>query len=287
MDNARGDVPREWYRDEGHVGYDVDGRKIVKQKWDDSIEHLIRLTDDLSYWRNVFDEKGEKELVVSKSQLELFRRLRTSIIPVKDIHSDEVRLEIGSSDHFQTIQVPKRRFIPSKWEAKLVLRIMRGLRRKASIQLLENSPADNQKLIWIEEENRTSERNDGRACLPAPKVKLPTNIDSYNPPPEYDCAEVVKSIGHSVVQKIDLGSQVALRAVPSYSDFVTERFQRCLDLYLCPRVLRTRLNFQQSDILPSLPTTKELKPFPSLQSLPFFGHSTKSSRLLYTFLGNG
>ena len=68
MDNARGDVPREWYRDEGHVGYDVDGRKIVKQKWDDSIEHLIRLTDDLSYWRNVFDEKGGKELVVSKSQ---------------------------------------------------------------------------------------------------------------------------------------------------------------------------------------------------------------------------
>mmetsp|Transcript_14063 Transcript_14063/g.50498 ORF Transcript_14063/g.50498 Transcript_14063/m.50498 type:complete len:489 (+) Transcript_14063:671-2137(+) len=160
-------------------------------------------------------------------------------------------------------------------EAKLVLRIMRGLRRKASIQLLENSPADNQKLIWIEEQNRTSERNDGRACLPAPKVKLPTNIDSYNPPPEYDCAEVVKSIGHSVVQKIDLGSQVALRAVPSYSDFVTERFQRCLDLYLCPRVLRTRLNFQQSDILPSLPTTKELKPFPSLQSLTFFGHSDK------------
>ena len=49
--------------------------------------------------------------------------------------------------------------------------------------------------------------------MPAPKVKLPTNIDSYNPPPEYDCAEVVKSIGHSVVQKIDLGSQVALRAV--------------------------------------------------------------------------
>jgi hypothetical protein len=91
---------------------------------------------------------------------------------------------------------------------------MRGLRRKASIQLLENSPADNQKLIVFEEQNRTSERNDGRACLPAPKVKLPTNIDSYNPPPEYDCAEVVKSIGHSVVQKIDLGSQVALRAVP-------------------------------------------------------------------------
>jgi hypothetical protein len=105
MDNARGDVPREWYRDEGHVGYDVDGRKIVKQKWDDSIEHLIRLTDDLSYWRNVFDEKGEKELVVSKSQLELFRRLRTSIIPVKDIHSDEVQPPITNKNNIKVKQV--------------------------------------------------------------------------------------------------------------------------------------------------------------------------------------
>ena len=28
----------------------------------------------------------------------------------------------------------------------------------------------------------------------------------------------------------------SLRAVPAYADFVKERFERCLDLYLCPRV---------------------------------------------------
>lgn len=28
----------------------------------------------------------------------------------------------------------------------------------------------------------------------------------------------------------------SLRAVPMYSDFIKEQFERCLDLYLCPRV---------------------------------------------------
>jgi hypothetical protein len=28
----------------------------------------------------------------------------------------------------------------------------------------------------------------------------------------------------------------SLRAVPMYADFVKEQFERCLDLYLCPRV---------------------------------------------------
>lgn len=32
----------------------------------------------------------------------------------------------------------------------------------------------------------------------------------------------------------------SLRAVPAYTDFIKERFERCLDLYLCPRVRRKR-----------------------------------------------
>jgi ribosome biogenesis protein ERB1 len=32
----------------------------------------------------------------------------------------------------------------------------------------------------------------------------------------------------------------SLRAVPAYGDFIKERFERCLDLYLCPRVRRKR-----------------------------------------------
>lgn len=33
----------------------------------------------------------------------------------------------------------------------------------------------------------------------------------------------------------------SLRLVPAYSSFVKERFERCLDLYLCPRQQQTRV----------------------------------------------
>ena len=73
------------------------------------------------------------------------------------------------------------------------------------------------------------------------------------------------------------------------------RFQRCLDLYLCPRVAKNRLKIQPNEILPPLPSpqvlhnlflhffsrcawnafcyAQELKPFPSLRCLKYMGHT--------------
>ena len=31
MENTIGDVPIQWFRDEEHIGYDADGRKILKR----------------------------------------------------------------------------------------------------------------------------------------------------------------------------------------------------------------------------------------------------------------
>jgi len=44
---------------------------------------------------------------------------------------------------------------------------------------------------------------------------------------------------HFLPQKYD-----SLREVPSYARFVQERFQRCLDLYLCPRGRKMRVSRQ-------------------------------------------
>lgn len=41
---------------------------------------------------------------------------------------------------------------------------------------------------------------------------------------------------HFVPQKYN-----SLRSVPAYDRFVNERFQRCLDLYLCPRARKMRV----------------------------------------------
>lgn len=34
-----------------------------------------------------------------------------------------------------------------------------------------------------------------------------------------------------------------LRAVPAFSRFIHERFERCLDLYLCPRQRKMRVRY--------------------------------------------
>ena len=56
----------------------------------------------------------------------------------------------------------------------------------------------------------------------------------------------------------------SLRRVPGYNEFMAERFERCLDLYMAPRVRRKRLDITDPDqLLPKLPSPQELRPFPS------------------------
>merc|ERR1711990_170304 len=57
--------------------------------------------------------------------------------------------------------------------------------------------------------------------------------------------------------------------------YVVERFRRCLDLYLCPRVEKARLSVPPSAILPPLPNPKELRPFPTTELLRMIGHRDK------------
>ena len=196
---------------------------------------------------------------------------------------------------------PKRRFVPSKWEAKTVLRIIRSLRknpdqRRNDLQRhkAETGPA----LLWEGDDDLTLKIN-GLAYLPAPRAKLPTHSDSYNPPFEYRADTVTKDNGDvdetprtfyegtrwafpkSRLPVCPYGTDTlfyfiaALRRVPSYAPFVLERFQRCLDLYLCPRVAKNRININPKDMLPPLPSPKELRPYPNSKALKYVGHSDK------------
>jgi len=47
-----------------------------------------------------------------------------------------------------------------------------------------------------------------------------------------------------VPQKID-----SLRKVPMYENLVREHFERCLDLYMCPRLLRKKVNITDPNVL--------------------------------------
>lgn len=168
---------------------------------------------------------------------------------------------------------PKRRFVPSKWEAKAVLRIIRSLRKNpdARAKTTEHEFAG-PKLLWEGDEDPATKHN-GLLYLPAPRAKLPTHGDSYNPPFEYRADTQTDENGDEI--KTPRRFYDALRRVPSYAPFVLERFQRCLDLYLCPRVSKARLNINPKDMLPPLPSPKELKPYPNARCLRYLGHEDK------------
>ena len=86
----------------------------------------------------------------------------------------------------------------------------------------------------------------GLSYIPAPKTKLPGHEESYQPPQEYLPTEeerATAALNQEPGEKAALLPQChdSLRLVPAYADFIKERFERCLDLYLCPRVRRRRI----------------------------------------------
>lgn len=115
--------------------------------------------------------------------------------------------------------------------------------------------------------------------MPAPKMKLPGHEESYNPPAEYlftkdeqkgwDETEPSDRKMNFVPQKHD-----SLRKVPGYDNFMQERFDRLLDLYLAPRSKKRKPKILEGvtkpeDLLPKLPDPRELKPFPTFCAVTY------------------
>ena len=104
--------------------------------------------------------------------------------------------------------------------------------------------------------------------MPAPKLPPPGFDESYHPPPEYLPDSKEKKAWEEQdpedrEKEYLPADYAALRKVPGYGKFLEERFERCLDLYLAPRVRRSKLNIDPESLLPKLPSPEELKPFPS------------------------
>ncbi|MFS8005033.1 putative transcription factor WD40-like family [Helianthus anomalus] len=64
----------------------------------------------------------------------------------------------------------------------------------------------------------------------------------------------------------------SLRSVPAYEKSVWETFDQCLDLYLCPRARKKRINIDPASLKPKLPSRKDLKPYPTTCYLEYKGH---------------
>lgn len=176
---------------------------------------------------------------------------------------------------------PKRRFVPSKHEAKRIAKLVRAIKdgKILPYRAPEAEEAEQEEKyfdIWANEEPQDRHI----MHIPAPKLAPPGYDLSYNPPPEYlptaGERDTWEKLDPEEREKEYLPSQFdALRKVPAYGEFVKERFERCLDLYLAPRVRKNRLNIDPSSLLPKLPRPEELRPFPTVCQTIFRGHTSR------------
>ncbi|KAF9544614.1 Ribosome biogenesis protein erb1 [Mortierella hygrophila] len=280
-DNTVGNIPMHWYDDYPHIGYDIDGKKIMRPATGDELDKFLSTMDDPDSWLSAHNYKDGQDVKLSAEELEIIRRLEGNRIPDADYNPYEDQVEFFSSKTeimpLSAAPEPKRRFIPSKHEAKRIMKIVRAIREGRIVPRKSGyvPPKPKYYNLWNDSEDKPREEH--VMHITAPKMKLPTHDESYNPPAEYlPTEEEIKEWNE--MDKEDRPKNYlpqkynALRNVPGYGQFIQERFERCLDLYLAPRVRKNRLNIDPESLIPKLPSPRDLQPFPTRLAIEFLGH---------------
>ncbi|XP_033112289.1 ribosome biogenesis protein bop1-A-like [Anneissia japonica] len=279
--NTVGNIPMQWYEDLAHLGYDVSGKKIIKPIKQDELEKFLEKMDNPDYWRTVFDEKTEENIVLNEEQLDIIDKIQNNRFPgAVDPYEDYIDFFTHEKMIHPVTRQPehKRSFIPSLIEKEKVSRLVHAI-KMGWLKQKKKTPEDKNQFydIW---ENETVEVNKRtKAHIAAPQEKLPSHNESYNPPPEYLPTEeeaLAWKEAHPDDRQTDFLPQKydCLRKVPGYENFMKERFERCLDLYLCPRQRRMRVQVDAEDLLPKLTKPRDLQPFPTTQALIYLGHDS-------------
>lgn len=281
--NTIGNIPMSFYDSYPHIGYDINGKKIMRPAKGAALDALLDSIEVPKGFTGLTDPSTGKPLELDQKELELLAKIQRNEIPDEDYNPYEPMVEWFSSKKevmpLSAAPEPKRRFVPSKHEAKRVMKIVRAIREgriqpyKPPSEREEEDDTLQRYDIWADEE----ERPDHPMHMPAPKPPPPGYEESYHPPPEYlpdarERAQWAQTPEEDREREFLPTDYPSLRKVPGYERFVNERFERCLDLYLAPRVRRNKLNIDPESLLPKLPNPEDLKPFPTACATVFRGH---------------
>ena len=235
------------------------------------------------------DELNNKNVKLSKADLELIQRIRSGKYSDPDIDPFSVSIEFDNEKEFIhpfNANEPKRRFQPSKWERLKINKFVKALKKgwMKTLAEKEKQRQEDQEVkvwdIWEDETVITWRPRKMPKAIAAPKRDLPTHAESYNPPDEYllddkEKEEFLKMDEQDRPYNYMPQKFEALRKVPGYQELIREHFERCLDLYLCPRVTKKKVTVSDpSQLIPELPQPSDLKPFPTQISIEFKFHTS-------------
>jgi ribosome biogenesis protein ERB1 len=296
--NRIGRVPLHWYDDYDHIGYDAHGKKMIKSaslKGGDRLDRALANADNRRNGRIIVtDLLNDRNVELSARQLELIRRIQNGAFahPEFDGNEDYVDYFSGVDPEISGINsnryLPKSKFQPSKWEKLQVEQLLKKL-EKGDITMdyltgkvrdmndihRKTQNKDKPFLLWTGGEEDELNMKKGPQHIAAPKLPPPGHAESYIPPDEYlptekdlkDWEEMdPKDRPHGLLIPKKFPS---LRSVGAYEHSVREAFERCLDLYLCPRVMKRRLNIDPESLVPQLPKASDLRPFPTAKCLEY------------------
>ncbi|KAF3159253.1 Ribosome bioproteinsis protein erb1 [Orbilia oligospora] len=279
--NTIGNIPLEYYENYPHVGYDINGKRIMRPAAGKALDTLLDSIELPKGWTGLVDKNSGAALNLTEEELEIVKKLQRSEITDEGFDPYPDMVEWFSSKVEQmplsSAPEPKRRFVPSKHEQKRIMKIVKGIREGRILPhkpQAETSQEPEFYDIWADD---APPKPDHVMNIPAPKLPPPTHDESYNPPPEYlpndkERKEWEEQDPEDRDKNYLPRTHKALRLVPGFNGFISERFERCLDLYLAPRVRRNKLNIDPASLLPKLPSPDDLKPFPTTCATVYRGH---------------
>lgn len=133
-----------WYDDLPHVGYDINGKKVLRPARGDELDKFLQTIEDPSAWSvcallcteiplthqsyrtSAFDSKAQMDRPLSSEELDLIRRLQENENPDSQYDPYEPTVEWFTGKGREEIMPlsaapePKRRWVPSKWEKQKV-----------------------------------------------------------------------------------------------------------------------------------------------------------------------
>ncbi|XP_010681022.2 ribosome biogenesis protein BOP1 homolog isoform X2 [Beta vulgaris subsp. vulgaris] len=277
--NTVGDVPLEFYKDEEHIGYDLTAKKIKKKERKDRLETFLANVDDKKAWRKFVDVYNDEEVTIERDDMRMIRRIMKGKTPHADAdpyapYVDWFHWE-GKGHPLSNAPEPKRRFVLSKSEARQRNKYVRAI-REGRIKFDKPKEEPRFYLLWGDDSS-SSEKTRGLSYIPPPKAKLPGHEEAYNPSLEFiPTEEEINS--YQLMYEEDRPKFIptrytSLRGIPAYDKYIKECFERCLDLYMCPRVRKKRLDIDPESLKPERPDPKDLKPYPTTCYIEYKGHT--------------
>uniref|UniRef100_A0A7S2RGP5 Ribosome biogenesis protein BOP1 homolog n=1 Tax=Eucampia antarctica TaxID=49252 RepID=A0A7S2RGP5_9STRA len=303
--NRIGRVPLHWYDEYDHIGYDAHGKKVIKQSVKDGtdggdlLDQVIQNQEDRENKKFVVhDALNAKDVELTPRQIQLIRRVQAGAYahPEHNANPDYIDYFSGVNKEISGLNSdrhePKARFQPSKYEKMQVRRLLHKLdkgeinmdyltgkvRDMNDVKRKHKQEGDHDKpyMLWKgDKEDDPDNYNNGPQHIAAPKLPPPGHAESYNPSEEYlPTEEELKEWEEMDPKDRPYGLLIPkkfpnLRSVGAYEHSVRERFERCLDLYLCSRVMKRRLNIDPESLIPSIPKASDLRPFPTSQCIRY------------------